>query len=52
MSQTKPILNAATRGSIMTKTYEGAYELMEKLASNHHQIVYERTARKPTPEIL
>lgn len=25
---------------------------MEKLVSNHHQIVYDRNARKPTPEIL
>lgn len=25
---------------------------MEKLASNHHQIVYDKTIKKSTPEIL
>ena len=34
--QTKSIVDAA--GSLMTKTYEEAYELMEKLASNHYQM--------------
>ena len=52
VSQTKSIVDAAAAGSIMTKTYEEAYELMEKLASNHHQKVYDKTARKPTPEVL
>ena len=52
MSQTKSIVDAAAAGSIMTKTYEETYELMEKLASNHHQNVYDRTARKPTHEVL
>lgn len=36
----------------MTKTYDQAYELMEKLPSNHHQIAYKRTGRKPTLEIF
>lgn len=32
----------------MAKTYE----LMEKLASNHHQMVYVKTLRKSTPDVL
>lgn len=52
MSQTKSIIDAATTKSMMTKTYEEEYELMEKLASNHHQMVFERTIRKPTFEVL
>ena len=36
MSQTKSIVDVVAGGSIMTKTYDEAYELMEKLASNHH----------------
>lgn len=36
----------------MTKTYEGTYELMEKLAFNHHYIFYDKTTRKPTLDIL
>lgn len=36
----------------MTKTYEQAYELVQKLDSYHHQMVYEKTARKPTLDIL
>lgn len=46
MSQTKSIMDVATRESIMIKTYKEAYELMEKLASNHHQMVHDRTVRK------
>lgn len=52
MSQTKSIVDATTGRSIMTNTYEGAYKLKEKLASNHHQMVYDRTRRKPTPKVL
>ena len=52
MSQTKSIVDAAAGGSIMTKTYDEAYELMEKLASNHHQMMYDRAARKNTPGVL
>lgn len=36
----------------MIKTYKEEYELMKKLASNHHQMVYERTLRKSTLRIL
>lgn len=36
----------------MTKTYKEAYQLMEKLASNHHQMVYDRIARNPMLEAL
>ena len=36
----------------MTKTYDEAYELIEKLASNHHQMMYDITARKNTPGVL
>lgn len=52
MSQTKSIVDVATTKSMMTKTYEEEYELMEKLASNHHQMVFERTIRKPMSEVL
>lgn len=36
----------------MAKTCKEAYELMKKLTSNHHQIVYKRTVRKPRLENL
>lgn len=36
----------------MTKTYEEAYELIEKLASNHRQMVYDRTVSKSAPRVL
>lgn len=36
----------------MTKTYEETYELMQQLASNHHQMVYDRTVRKSTFGVL
>ena len=52
MSQTKSIVDAAAGGSIMTKTYDEAYELMEKLASNHHQMMYDRAIRKNTHGVL
>lgn len=39
MSQTKAIVDAVARGSIMIKTYEEAYELMGMLSSRHHQMV-------------
>ena len=39
MSQTKSIVDAAAAGSIMTKTYEEAYELIEKWSVNHQQKV-------------
>lgn len=29
----------------MKKTYHESYELMEKLASNHHQLMYDKTVR-------
>lgn len=45
MSQTNSIVDAAVGESIMTKTYEEAYDLMEKLAFNHLQMVYERTEK-------
>lgn len=48
MSQTKSIVDAATGGSIMIKTYEEAYELLEKLASNHHQMAHDRASKKVT----
>lgn len=44
MSQTKSVFD----GSIMTKTYDEAYKLIEKLASNHHQMIYDKTSRKNT----
>lgn len=43
MDQIKTIVD-----SFMIKTYEEAFEVMEKLASNHHQMVYDRVARKAT----
>lgn len=52
MSETKSIVDAAIGGSIMTMTFKEAYELMEKLTSNLHQMMCERTSRKPTPKIL
>lgn len=52
MSQTMSIIHAVAGGSIMTRTYEGGYELMEKLASNHQQMIYERITRKLMPEVL
>lgn len=30
----------------MKKSYDELYELMEKLASNHHQMMYDKTVRK------
>lgn len=48
----KSIIYAAARRSIMTKIYEEAGELIEKLASNHHQMVYDKIVRKLTPKIL
>lgn len=48
----KSIVNATSQGSIITKTYEEAYDLLEKLASNHHQMAYDRTVRKPMARIL
>lgn len=32
----------------MAKTYEETYELMQQLASNHYQTVYDKTVRKYT----
>lgn len=32
----------------MTKTYEEVYKLMEKLDSNHYQMVYDRAVKKST----
>lgn len=52
MSETKLIVDVAGGGSIITKTYEEAYELMKKLASNHHQMVYDKMVRKSTTGIL
>lgn len=46
MSQTKFIVDGAVEGSIMTKAYDEAYELMEKLAFNYHQMMYVMTRRK------
>lgn len=46
------IVDAGAGGSIMIKKNEEAYELIEKLASNLHQMAYERIARKPMPEVL
>lgn len=46
MSQTMSIVDISASGSIMTKTYDEAYELMEKLALNHHQMMYDKTMRK------
>ena len=44
--QTKSIVDAAASESLMTKTYEEAYELMEKLSSNHYQMDNDRTSRR------
>ena len=44
--QTKSIVDAAASGSLMTKTYEEAHELMEKLASNHYQMDNDRISRR------
>lgn len=52
MSQTKSIVYAATRSFIMTKTYNKAYELTEKLASSHYQIIYDRTIRKNVLRVI
>ena len=52
MSQTKSIVDVAAEGFTMTKTYDEAYELMEKLASNHHQMMYDRAAKKNAPGML
>lgn len=52
MSQTKSIIDIAAGGFVMTKTYEKAYKLMEKLAFDYHQMVYKRIARNPTFEII
>lgn len=52
MCQTKYIIDEAMGGSIMTKIYEEAYELKEKLAFNHYLMTYDRTIRKPTTKVL
>lgn len=39
MCQTKSIVDVVVGASAMTKTYEKANEFLEKLASNHYQIV-------------
>lgn len=36
----------------MTNTHNHAYELMEKLASNHHQMMYGRTMKKWVPRVI
>lgn len=36
----------------MIKTYKATYELMKKLASSHHQVVYDKTVKKPMHEVL
>lgn len=36
----------------MTKIYEETNKLVEKLSSNHHQIPYDSTGRKPTLGVL
>lgn len=51
-SQTKSIVDVTLGRSIMTKAYEEVYELMEKLASNYHQMVYDRAVRKFTQVVL
>lgn len=48
----KSIIDTAARRFIITKIYEEAYELMEKLPSNHHQMVYDKIVRNLTPETL
>lgn len=52
LSQTRSIVDVAIGGSIMTKTYDEAYELMEKLLSSHHQMMYYKTVRKDVPGVL
>lgn len=52
MNQTKSIVDVAARGSTMTKTYDEDYELMKKLFSNYHQMIYDRIVRKPTPRLV
>lgn len=46
MSQTKIKVDATIGLSIMTKSYDEAYEQMEKLASNYHWMMYDRIVRK------
>lgn len=41
----KAIVDAVGEGSIMTKSYDKTYQLMEKLASNHRQMMYDTTSR-------
>lgn len=36
----------------MTYTYDKPYELMEKLASNLHQMMYDRITRSNVPEVI
>lgn len=45
MSQTKAIVDAVGEGSIMTKSYDKTYQLMDKLALNHRQMMYDTTSR-------
>lgn len=52
MNQTKSNIDAAAGESIMTKTYEAAYELMEMFAFNLHQMIYDKMVGKSTPGVL
>lgn len=36
----------------MTKTYNEVYELIEKIDSNHHQMMYDWTIRKNEPGVI
>lgn len=45
-------MDAGTGGSIMKKTYDEVDELVENLASNHQQMMYDRAFRKSTPTVL
>lgn len=51
MGETKSIIDVVGV-SIMTYTYDKPYELMEKLASNHHQMMYDRITRSNVPEVI
>lgn len=42
MNQSKWIVNVRSEGLIITKTYGEAYVSIEKLASNHHQMIYDK----------
>ena len=49
-SNTRTMINATVRGTLMGKTPEAAYELLEEMASNNYQWSFERSMPRKTVE--